>query len=260
MPNKRPTKKSQHELNKEIEFFIKARDFVNGPYSKEEIAYINQYEGSGGQAPKGATGEGILYEYYTPQYICGLMHDLALFHGYGGGTVLEPSCGTGRIIRPFRDKSKVTGFEINHTAKRITEINFPEAAIYENPFETAFLSYPRFTERLTGKKVTWLDGYPFSLVIGNPPFGKYKNFYSSYFKTPKFSQFEMFFMYYGLKLLKSGGLLIYLTSNNFLRNGLTYEKQKEEIGRLADIKDAYRLPPVMKKTGVPLDIITLKRK
>ena len=73
-------------------------------------------------------------------------------------------------------------------------------------------------------------------------------------------QIELFFMFYGLKMLKSGGLLVYLTSSNFLRNGISYNEEKEEIGKIADILDAYRLPPVFRFSQVPIDILVLKRK
>jgi hypothetical protein len=74
------------------------------------------------------------------------------------------------------------------------------------------------------------------------------------------AQIELFFFYYGLKLLKKGGLLVYLTSSNFLRNGIAYNSEKKEIGKIADIVDAYRLPPVFRFSKVPTDIIVLRRK
>jgi hypothetical protein len=67
-------------------------------------------------------------------------------------------------------------------------------------------------------------------------------------------------MYQGLQLLKPGGLLVYLTGSNFLRNGISYQSEKLEMEKLADILDAYRLPPVFKFSKVPTDIIVLKRK
>lgn len=191
--SKNSRKLSQHELNKEIEVFIQGKEINNETYTPEEIKYINRYEGSGGQASKGASGEGLLHEYFTPSYICELMYKLALYHGYDGGTILEPSIATGRMIRPFPDKSKVTGFEINPVSARIAHITYPQATIFENYFETAFLKPSRFTERFPAQKHTWLKGYPFSLVIGNPPYGKYRNRFSSFFKNPKFSQIEFFF-------------------------------------------------------------------
>jgi type I restriction-modification system DNA methylase subunit len=253
--------KNQYQLNKEIESFIQTKDQRKESYSPADIEFIQKYEGSGGQGSKGATGEGILYEFYTPDFVVKLMWELAFKYGFDkSGTVLEPSIATGRLIEPAPDKTKCVGFEINPISARISEVSYPGATIHQGYFETAFMQPHRFTKRLPLSQLTWLKEYPFSLVIGNPPYGKYRNKYSSYFPTPKIPQIEQFFMYYGLQLLKPGGLLIYLTSSNFLRNGLTYNKAKDEIGKLADLLDAYRLPPVFRFSVVPTDIIVFKRK
>jgi len=251
---------NQFELNKQIQQFILQKDKNAESYSTADRKFIAQYEGSGGQGSKGATGEGVLYEFFTPDFICELMWKLAYRYGFkAGGSVLEPSVGTGNLLKWAPNNSKCYGFEINPISKRITEILYPDAKIYEGYFETAFLQPPRYTARLKDK-LTWLEGYPFSLVIGNPPYGKYKNKYSSYFTRPKMHQIELFFMYQGLQLLKPGGLMVYLTGSNFLRNGISYQSEKLELEKLADIVDAYRLPPVFKFSKVPTDIIVFKRK
>jgi len=252
---------NQFTLNKQIETFIQDKDSKKESYSQDDIAFIQQYEGSGGQGSKGATGEGVLYEFFTPDYIVELMWELAYKYGFDKtGTVLEPSIATGRLIAPAPDKNMVVGFEINPISARICEITYPEAQINNGYFETAFLAPSRYTSKIKDDKLTWLSGYPFSLIIGNPPYGKHKNKYSSYFTSPKMQQIELFFMYYGLKLLRSGGLLVYLTSSNFLRNGISYNSEKDSIGQLADLVDAYRLPPVFRFSEVPTDIIVLKKK
>ena len=251
---------NQFELNNKIEALIKKKDAAGDSYSQSDRDFIVQYEGSGGQGSKGASGEGVLYEFYTPEKICELMWLLAYRYGFKPqGTVLEPSVGTGKLLQHAPNKQKCYGFEINPTSRRITQILYPEAKIYEGYFETAFLAPPRFTSPLKNQ-TTWIDGYPFSLVIGNPPYGKYKNKYSSYFTKPKMHQIELFFMHQGLQLLKPGGLLVYLTGSNFLRNGISYQSEKLEMEKLADILDAYRLPPVFKFSKVPTDIIVFKRK
>ena len=251
---------NQFELNKQIQQLILKKDKASEAYSFDEKKFIAQYEGSGGQGSKGATGEGVLYEFFTPDFVCELMWKLAYRYGFkAGGSVLEPSVGTGNLFKWAPNNSKCYGFEINPISKRITEILYPDAKIYEGYFETAFLQEPRYTARLKDK-LTWLEGYPFSLVIGNPPYGKYKNKYSSYFTKPKMHQIELFFMHYGLQLLKPGGIMVYVTGSNFLRNGITYQSEKLEIEKLADIVDAYRLPPVFKFSKVPTDIIVFKRK
>jgi type I restriction-modification system DNA methylase subunit len=251
---------NQFELNKQIQQLILKKDKTGETYSFDEKKFIAQYEGSGGQGSKGATGEGVLYEFFTPDFVCELMWKLAYRYGFkAGGSVLEPSVGTGNLLKWAPNNSKCYGFEINPISKRITEILYPDAKIYEGYFETAFLQEPRYTARLKDK-LTWLEGYPFSLVIGNPPYGKYKNKYSSYFTKPKMHQIELFFMHYGLQLLKPGGIMVFITGSNFLRNGITYQSEKLEIEKLADIVDAYRLPPVFKFSKVPTDIIVFKRK
>jgi hypothetical protein len=73
-------------------------------------------------------------------------------------------------------------------------------------------------------------------------------------------QIELFFMYQGLQLLRSGGLLVYITGSNFMRNGISYQSEKVELEKLCDLVDAYRLPPVFKSSSVPTDILILKRK
>ncbi len=251
---------NQHTLNQEIEVFIREKDLKKQSYSPSDIAFIKKYEGSGGQAKKGASGEGLLHEFYTPDYIVNLMWDLVRYHGYDdNGTILEPAMGTGRMLGPSLDYNKCTGFEINPISARIAEICYPGAKIYNDFFETAFLEPPRFTNRIKNKP-TWLKGYPFSLVIGNPPYGIYQNQYSSYFpEAKKMKQIEIFFISQGLKMLKTGGLLIYLTGSNFLRNGDSYNLAKEEIGKMAKMIDAYHFPPVFKATDVSTDVIVFRK-
>ncbi len=236
------------------------------PLTQKEIDLLQLYEGMGGKIKKGAksTGKGgdnPLYEFYTPRYLASLMYDIALHHGYKEGEkVLEPSCATGRLVERVKDPSKITAFEITEATYRIAKLIYPKADIHNQYFETAFMQPPKFRARLTGKQITWLKAYPFDLVIGNPPYGKYRGMYSSYFKNPKMPQVEQMFIYYGLQLLRKGGLLVYLISQNFMRNGNSYSKVKDIIGKQADLIDAYRLHPVFKNSEVPTDIIVLRKK
>jgi hypothetical protein len=263
LERKKQVKMTAKNKNKEIEQFILDKDNQGGKYSKADIEFISQYSGKGGSKEADA---GILHQFYTPDWVCELMYKLAVHHGYSGGTILDPSIGTGNIIAPFPDKSVVTGFEPDDISHRIATLRFPEATIYKNYLETAFLK--PVTKDLYGQllkgNVTWLTGYPFSLVITNPPYGAYHNFYSGRMKglmnKVKFAQMEIAFMLFGLKMLKPGGLLIYITSQNFMRNGNKYEPMKVELSRHADLVDAYRLPAIFSKTKVCPDIIVFKRK
>ena len=217
------------------------------------------YSGNGGR--KDTTERGILDEYYTPDFVCEFMYALAVKYGYKAGKVLEPSCATGNIIRPIYERNDYThidAFEINKTSRDICQKLFPNVTIYDNYFETAFLEPPRYS---TKAKRPWLKNAPYDLAIGNPPYGKHVNRYSSYFSgKDKFAQIEMFFMYKCLDLLRSGGLLVFITSNNFMSTGNAYQGAKERIGEIADLVDAYRLPKVFERTDICTDIIVLRKK
>ena len=73
---------NQFELNKQIEQFILKKDKNSDSYSTADKKFIAGYSGSGGQGSKGATGEGVLYEFFTPDYICELMWELAYRFGF----------------------------------------------------------------------------------------------------------------------------------------------------------------------------------
>ena len=258
-PAPEPAHRNQHELNQHIEAMLANCD-PQRVFNQEDKDLMRRYSGSGGQGKHGATGEGVLYEFYTPHWVCEWMWQMAHHYGYDGGPVLEPSCATGELLRPAPNKSKCYAFEINPTSRAIARILYPEAHIYDGYFETSMLEPPRFTTRLK-KAATWLEGYPFSLVIGNPPYGKYTNAYSTYFPKPKMKQIELFFYYHGLRMLKPGGLLVYLSGSNLLRNGYTYNDEKKAMQELGcELLDAYRLPPVFAYSEVPTDILIMRKK
>ncbi|WP_291728740.1 N-6 DNA methylase [Bernardetia sp.] len=208
-------------------------------------------------------GKKILNAYFTPEEICEQMWELAKVHGYDGGTVLEPSVGTGNMIVHAPDKTKVTGLETEAEYFEVVKNRFPTSTIHNVFFEQVFLQPERYRHDYEGD-TTWLKGYPFSLVIGNPPYGKFSGRWASYFPRrgePKMSNYEFFFMWYGLKLLKKGGLLIYIAPQNFLNTGFNqYKKEKEAILKVGQFIDAYELSSIFKDTKVPTHIIVLKKK
>lgn len=250
---------NSHQLNLEIEALVARKDADREGYTGAEKAFILQYSGAGGKGGAGAKGEGLLYEYYTPTDIVKAMWGIVGVLGYDGGPVLEPAAGTGVFARLAPDPSKVVGFEPNPVSRRIAEVTCAKATFHAGYFETAFLERPRFTSRLKGGG-TWLKEHPFSLVIGNPPYGTRKNLYSGYFNTTGLTTLESFFIHHGLLLLRPGGLLAYVIPSGFMRNGHSYDRAKELIGGLADLVDAFRLPAVFGGTEVPVDIIILKKK
>ena len=227
--------------------------------SQEDMAVLEAYEPN--------EGTNRLYSFFTPVWLCKVMYELAKRYGFDpvNGKVLEPAAGTGNFLAVLDNPKNCTAFELDRVNYLIAKKRVPGIIhFYLNYFETAFLQPPRFTtkvdKKVFGNDLTHLNQYPFDLVIGNPPYGKYKNLYSGYFKNLKFKQTEMFFMYQGLRLLKKDGLLVFITASSFMRNKDTYEHEKKKIGELAEFVDAYRMPKVFKNTDVPTDILIFRRK
>lgn len=241
-------------MRKQIEEIVK-KDIL----TKEDLSILENYE------PNDGTNR--LYSFFTPVWLCDVMYKLAIRHGFDAknGTILEPAAGTGNFLTVFDNPKNCTAFELDPLNAKIAQKRAPEVKMYNQYFETALLQPPRFTSIMQSRgstklEPTWLQGAPFDLVIGNPPYGKYKNLYSSYFKSLKIKQVELFFMYQSLRVLKKGGLLVFITSSSFMRNNLTYDHEKKLIGRYADFVDAYRMPKVFKNTAVPTDILIFRKK
>lgn len=246
----------------EIVAILDSHEFSGEPYTDADKEKLSQYQGIGGKGKEHGANVGILNQYFTPVWVCECMYKLAKHYGFNSGNILEPSAATGNMIKPFYDRgdyNHIDAFEIDKLTAKICKILYPDVEVMNQYFETAFLEYPRFT---TKARQPWLKNYPYDLVIGNPPYGIHKNLYSGYFSgKDHFQQIEMFFIYKGLQMLKKGGLLIYITSINFMSTGLkTYAAAKKQIGELAEFVDAYRLPSVFDNTSICTDIIVLRKK
>lgn len=248
----RQTKKSVQTIFIETEKILKSRTEL----SQQDRFTLERYEGLGGMAETGRVDKGLLHQFYTPYIICKKMIELARRHGWnGGGNVLEPSCGTGRFFKFMPTTCKLYGFDPDTTNSEIVTRLYPEVKLYQQELETAFLEQPRYNKKA---RKTWLP--EMDLVIGNPPYGDYMGYYKTYMPS-LYKRFEFLFIYLGLQLLKPGGLLIYIVSQNVMNNGGKYNSMKEDILRHGSLIDAYRLPNgIFSTTEVGTDIIILKRK
>jgi hypothetical protein len=252
---KKTTKTSQHELNVMIEDFIVEKDSEDHVYTEEDKNYLKQYTGGGGLIKQGAKGKGILYEYFTPDEIVQKMWGLAIKYGYKGGDVLEPSCGIGNFIKYATADAKVVGYEINPYSNRIAEILYPQATIYQQPFETLFFA----------GNVHLKDDFGdtrYDLVIGNPPYGEFLGKWAGMGekKWTGATEYDQYFITRGLDLLRKDGLLIFIIPSSFLSNASKYNKLKEKIAAKAELIDAYRLPErVFKTTDIGTDIVVFRK-
>ncbi len=215
------------------------------------------------------SGTGKLYEYFTPMDVVEKMWALAYHYGKDvfplyGMKVLDPAMGSGRLFTYAPKSAKVTGFEINKSNEEVAmkycvSRGFSRIQLYNESFEVAFLNPPRYNSKLKGKKTTWLDEYPFDLVVANPPYGKFTGLYKTHFNFN--GQFEHFFIEYSMKLVKQNGLGVFVVPSSFLRNGNTYNSVKERIFAECKLVDAYRLPAnIFKHTQIGTDIIVLQKK
>lgn len=254
------------ELNKAIEELLDSR--TDSEFTAEEKAFLKYYSGYGGLGDFGATGKGLLYEYYTPTAIVEKMWGLAYKYGFSGGHVLEPSCGTGEFIQFAPDQSKVVGYEINKYSARIAKILYPQATIDVKYFEELFIRN-RDSIRNNLQFVPNASRMDYSLIIGNPPYGTFDGIYAGMGEKTytKATNYIDYFIRRGLDLLAPGGLLIFIVGAEVAAGGVPFLDQKrsgackETIANMATLVDAYRLPNgVFERTDVVTDIIVLKKK
>lgn len=253
---------SEYQNNVKVEQLV--QQLVPGTkLTAEQKQLFLNYSGRGQVWDPNKTGDSAeLFEFYTPEYLVDLMYRLAHHYGFEGGNILEPSCANARMFaHDYAQGSTHVGFEVNPVTAKMAQLLHPDATIHNMYFEQAFLdpTRNRYTKLLKNGE-TWLKEYPFDLVIGNPPYGIHQNKYTGHkFFKLNFMQVEIFFLYAGLRLLKPGGILVYLTASNFLRNGNKYNQIKQEVIKVGEMVDAYRMPKVFRRTGVPTDIMVWKR-
>ena len=252
--------KNQFEINKAIEELIESKNVEE--LSPSERQFVSYYAGYGGLSKFGATGKGLLYEFFTPSEIAKKMWGLAYKHGFKGGKVLEPSVGIGEFLKYAPDEELVTAYETNKISARICQILFPKARIENKYFEQLFIK----NNNTIKNEIKSLP--KFSLIIGNPPYGSMGGIYAgmgekSYTKANNYIEY---FIFRGLDLLESGGLLIYIIGTEVALGGTPFLQQpinlvKKMISEKAYLIDAYRLPNgLFETTDVLTDIIVLKKK
>ncbi len=218
-------------------------------------AILENWEGEG-LVKEGDSKTGILHEFFTPYWLCKEIADIVENLGISTMKVLEPACGTGRLLR-YLQAEKAVCFEVNNFNYKITKKLYPLFDVYNQPFETAFLQPPRYTKMIIGK--SWL-GTDFDLVISNPPYGEYAGEYAGY--MPKvFTRFECLFIYLSMSVVKKGGYGIFVLPQSFMNNGNMYNKQKEAILKNSEFIDAVRLPnKIFASTDIGVDVVILRKK
>lgn len=217
--------------------------------SEEEKLALAEYETAGGREKKGAEGARLLDEYYTNPEIVNItwkaLEGLIPAKPY----VLEPSAGIGNFIAGAPDESLVQAYEVNETTARIAKVLYPDANIWNRPFESQFIS-----DR--GVKVEQ-EAY-YDLVIGNPPYGDHRGKFKGLGEEPGISRYEEYFIKRSLDLTKPGGYVAFVIPSGFLRGAKS--KSKKIISELGSLEKAYRLPNnAFETTDIGTDIVIFRR-
>ena len=194
------------------------------------------------------------------------MFDLAIIHGFKGGSILEPSFGHGVFFDVATEKmglkqSELYGFEIYKPNYDFVKKNYPNANLFDHNFEYQFIKQDIFFKKNKIEKSKDFANKEFDLCIGNPPYGAHKSPHAYYFDNYLQIRYEGFFIYLALQKVKKGGLVVFIINSLWLQNGNLYNKQKEAIAKYGELIDAYRLPnSTFENTSVATDIVIFKKK
>jgi adenine-specific DNA methylase len=156
----------------------------------------------------------------------------------------------------------VKGYELSKLSAKICSILYPNASISSDYFESLFISK---NDSIKGK-INGLKKY--SLIIGNPPYGKFDSFAAGMGEKEytKASNYIDYFITRGLDLLEKDGLLIYIIGTEVAIGGDPFLQKpnsefKKIIAQKADLIDAYRLPNgLFEATDALTDIVVFKKK
>lgn len=219
-------------------------------YTQDEIESLRQYTGSGGKEAAGATGKGLLSEYYTPKAVTDRIWAIVKKLAPDAKAALEPAVGIGSLLEGRPEGLAIKAYEYQKVSGTIAKILNPDIDVsigtgieFGNPgnFETDPHT-PRF-----------------DVVIGNPPFGDRASFLKGKGEERNINRWEEYFIKRGLdSLLKNGNNLVYVVNSSFLKTGVSTGKR--EIGKSGRMMKAYRLPEgIFADTSIGTDIVIFEK-
>jgi hypothetical protein len=199
---------------------------------------------------KGATGVGVLDNYFTPlpviERVWNILDSLYLPKK---PKVLEPAAGIGKFFEFAPKDAELVAYEPDQDNWQKMRELYPDADVKSVNFEEMFIG------KRGEKKEFKAD---FDIVIGNPPYGTHRQFYKNLGEEPKMANYQEYFIKRGLDVLKEDGLLAYVVPSSFLRGPLT--EGKKQIAKMANLQDSFRLPNgIFKNTPVGTDIVVFRK-
>ena len=192
-----------------------------------------------------AARSSVLTSFYTPPVVIDTMYKALENFGFKGGKIIDPSMGTGnfygKMPDSIRDKSRLTGVELDSISGRIAKQLYPNADI-----------------SITGFEQKKIENDTFDVAIGNIPFDNYS------LHDPEYNKYNFlihdYFFAKSLDKVAEGGIVAFVTSKG------TLDKKspafREYLAGKADLIGAIRLPnSAFNEVGteVTSDIIFLQK-
>lgn len=217
-----------------------------------EIKTLASYTGNGGGLTSKEGVRGSAYEYYTPKAVADAMWSLAGEMGFKGGSVLDPSAGTGIFTATSPSNAVMNSIELDSVSGGIAQIlnDGRRSKTVVSNFESQAKIMPD-------------DSH--DMIITNVPFGDNatrganKNDDNCFKKE----SLENYFILRSLQKLKPGGLAIFVTPTSVV-SGKAADKDRlrKATSLTAEFLGAWRMPTVVfKQTGanVVTDIVIYKK-
>ena len=211
----------------------------------DEIKILASYTGNGGGLTSKEGVRGSAYEYYTPKEVASAMWSLAADMGFKGGSVLDPSAGTGIFAATSPTSALMNNVELSAVSGGIGKILNDGARS-----NTVISNFE--------KQARVMPNDSHDMIITNVPFGdngtrgnnkRDDDCYRS-------ESLENYFILRSLEKLKPGGLAIFITPTSVV-SGLAADKDRlrKATSLTAEFLGAYRLPTsVFEKTAA--DVVT----
>lgn len=178
------------------------------------------------------------YAHFTPEFIVRAIWAGLQRLGWRGGRVLEPGIGTGLfpalMPEPFRDRSFVTGIELDPVTVRVVRLLQPNARIIEGDFARTELPAN------------------FDLAIGNPPFSD-RTVRSDRAYRSLGLRLHDYFIARSIDLLKPGAIAAFVTSRGTLDKA--NNSARAHISLSADLVAAIRLPEGNFRSDAGTDVV-----
>lgn len=249
LEGRRATAEEQEALSKFVGWGGLSGVFEGGPkWAKEQ----KKLKALLTEAEYAAASKSTMNAHYTSIEVVRAMYDGILSHGVKGGSILEPSSGTGNFIGAMPDALRngagsITMVELDPMTAQIAALLYPDADVRAMGFEKAVI-----------------PNNSLDLVVGNVPFGNYPIADPNYPQHVK-SRIHNYFIVRSLDLLKPGGTMCIITSAGTLNAGdNTAMRVRQEIADRANLVGAIRLPNTAFKgnagTEVVTDILVLQKR